>query len=143
MLKTVLGSKIHRATVTQADLNYVGSLTVDSLLMRAARLVPGERVSVVDVTNGTRLETYLIEGVPGSGVIGVNGAAAHLIHVGDIIIIMSYNVISHRKAAKYLPFVVHVDEKNTIRHHGKDPAEARSKDLSAPDFSLPRPSKYD
>ena len=89
MLRTILGSKIHRATVTQADLNYVGSVTVDADLLAAAGLIEGEKVAIVDVTNGARLETYVITGRPGTGEICINGAAAHLIHPGDIVILIS------------------------------------------------------
>src|ERR1044071_8309241 len=94
----MLKSKIHRAIVTQADLHYVGSLTVDSALMEAADLLPGELVHVVDVTNGARLETYVIEGERGSGVIGINGAAARLIHPGDLVIIISYAQVTDAEA---------------------------------------------
>ena len=83
-------SKIHRATVTHADLHYVGSVTVDADLLDAADILPGEMVSIVDITNGSRLETYTIAGVRGSGVIGINGAAAHLVNVGDLVILMTY-----------------------------------------------------
>jgi aspartate 1-decarboxylase len=89
MRRTMLKSKVHQATVTHADLHHVGSLTVDAGLMEAADLLPGERVHVVDINNGARLETYVIEGPPGSGVIGVNGAAARLVHPGDLVIIIS------------------------------------------------------
>src|SRR3954471_16847115 len=87
MLRTMFKSKIHRATVTEADLHYVGSVTVDAELMAAADLLPEELVHIVDITNGARLETYVIEGEPGSGVIGINGAAAHLVHPGDLVIL--------------------------------------------------------
>src|SRR5699024_759976 len=90
MFRTMLKSKIHRATVTHADLHYVGSVTVDAELMKAADLYEGEQVAIVDVTNGARLETYVITGEPGTGVIGINGAAAHLIDPGDIVILISY-----------------------------------------------------
>ena len=87
MHRRMMKSKIHRATVTAADLHYVGSITIDADLLDAADLLPGEQVAVVDVTNGARLETYVIEGERGSGVIGINGAAAHLVHTGDLVII--------------------------------------------------------
>ena len=90
MMRTMLKSKIHRATVTQADLHYVGSVTIDEDLLDAADLLPGEQVAIVDVTNGARLETYVIPGERGSGVIGINGAAAHLVHPGDLVIMISY-----------------------------------------------------
>jgi aspartate 1-decarboxylase len=124
MLRTMLKSKIHRATVTHADLNYVGSLTVDEDLMDAADLLPGERVAVVDVTNGARLETYLIAGERGSGVLGVNGAAAHLVKPGDLVIVISYGLMDTAEAAGYRPRVVFVDEANRVRHAGADPAHA-------------------
>lgn len=110
----MLKSKIHRATVTQADLDYIGSLTVDTDLMKAADLLPGEQVHVVDVTNGARLETYVIEGDAGSGVIGINGAAAHLVHPGDVVIIISYRMIAEDRARDVEPLVVHVDADNRI-----------------------------
>ena len=114
-------SKIHRATVTRADLHYVGSLTVDADLMDAADLLPGEQVAVVDVTNGARLETYLIEGERGSGVIGVNGAAAHLVAPGDLVIVISYASMSDADAKAFVPRVVHVDAANKIVELGSDP----------------------
>ena len=124
MLRTMLKSKIHRATVTQADLDYVGSLTVDEELLDAADLLPGEQVAVVDVTNGARLETYVIAGERGSGVIGVNGAAAHLVHPGDLVIVISYGLMDTAEAAAYQPKVVLVDSANHVRHTGGDPAHA-------------------
>jgi aspartate 1-decarboxylase len=123
MFRTMLKSKIHRATVTQADLHYVGSVTVDEDLMDAADLLAGEQVAVVDVTNGARLETYVIPGERGSGVIGINGAAAHLVHPGDLVIIMSYAVLSDAEARTLQPRVVHVDEQNRIVKLGNDAAE--------------------
>src|SRR6202790_365461 len=105
MLRTMLKSKLHRATVTQADLHYVGSITIDADLMDAADLLPGEQVAVVDVTNGARLETYVIEGDRGSGVIGINGAAAHLIHAGDLVIIISYASVPDTEAKVFEPRV--------------------------------------
>jgi aspartate 1-decarboxylase len=124
MLRTMLKSKIHRATVTQADLHYVGSVTVDEDLLDAADLIPGEQVAIVDVTNGARLETYVIPGVRGSGVIGINGAAAHLVHPGDLVILISYAQMDTVEARAYQPRVVHVDAKNRIIELGTDPAEA-------------------
>ena len=122
MLRTMLKSKIHRATVTQADLHYVGSVTLDADLMEAADLLPGEQVAIVDVTNGARLETYVIEGARGSGVIGINGAAAHLIHPGDLVILISYAQMDDELARRYQPRVVHVDAGNRIVELGSDPA---------------------
>ena len=125
MYRTMFKSKIHRATVTQADLNYVGSITIDPDLMDAADLLPGEQVAVVDVTNGARLETYVIEGERGSGVIGINGAAAHLVHVGDLVIIISYASMPDAQAKAYLPTAVFVDQGNRIAHIGNDIAYPR------------------
>jgi aspartate 1-decarboxylase len=122
MYRTMLKSKVHRATVTQADLHYVGSITVDADLMDAADLLPGEQVAVVDVTNGARLETYVIEGERGSGVIGINGAAAHLMHVGDLVIVISYAAVPDAEAKAYEPRVVFVDGANRVVHEGADPA---------------------
>jgi aspartate 1-decarboxylase len=124
MLRTMLKSKIHRATVTQADLHYVGSLTIDEDLMDAADLLPGEQVAVVDITNGARLETYLIPGPRGSGVIGINGAAARLVHVGDLVILISYATMSDEEARTLPPKVVFVDASNAITGLGGDPAQA-------------------
>ncbi|HEV3171934.1 MAG TPA: aspartate 1-decarboxylase [Actinocrinis sp.] len=122
MYRTMLKSKIHRATVTQADLHYVGSVTVDADLMDAADLLPGEQVAIVDVTNGARLETYVIEGERGSGVIGINGAAAHLVHPGDIVILISYQSVEDREARVLKPRIVHVDSDNRIVDLDADPA---------------------
>jgi aspartate 1-decarboxylase len=121
--RTMLKSKIHRATVTQADLHYVGSVTVDQDLLDAADLLAGERVAIVDVTNGARLETYVIPGERGSGVIGINGAAAHLVHPGDVVILISYAQMDDELARRYQPRVVHVDAGNRIVQLGTDPAE--------------------
>ncbi|WP_205480531.1 aspartate 1-decarboxylase [Sphingomonas arenae] len=123
MMRTMLKSKIHRATVTQADLHYVGSVTIDEDLLDAADLLPGEQVAIVDVTNGARLETYAIPGERGSGVIGINGAAAHLVHPGDLVIIISYAVLGDAEARAYQPKIVHVDGANRIVELGSDPAE--------------------
>jgi aspartate 1-decarboxylase len=116
-------SKIHRATVTQADLHYVGSVTIDADLLDAADLLPGELVNIVDITNGARLETYVIEGERGSGVVGINGAAAHLVHPGDLVIIISYAQVSDAEARALKPAVVHVDRDNRIVALGADPSE--------------------
>jgi aspartate 1-decarboxylase len=124
MLRTMLKSKIHRATVTQADLHYVGSVTVDEDLLDAADLLPGELVHIVDVTNGARLETYTIAGPRGSGVIGINGAAAHLVHPGDLVILIGYGQMDTAEARAYRPKVVFVDERNRISGTGADAAEA-------------------
>jgi aspartate 1-decarboxylase len=122
MQRTLLGGKIHRATVTQADLHYVGSITIDQDLMDAADLVEGEQVQVVDIDNGARLVTYAIEGPAGSGVIGINGAAARLISPGDLVIIMSFHQVDERERADHVARVVHVDERNRIVELGTDPS---------------------
>jgi aspartate 1-decarboxylase len=116
-------SKIHRCTVTQADLHYVGSVTIDQDLMDAADLLPGEQVQIVDITNGARLETYVIEGPRGTGVIGINGAAAHLVQPADLVIIISYASMSDDEARTFQPRVVHVDASNKIIDLGSDLAE--------------------
>src|SRR5215469_15545630 len=101
MIRTMMKSKIHRATVTHADLHYVGSVTLDSALMEAADLLEGEQVAIVDITNGARLETYVIPGERGSGVIGINGAAAHLVRPGDLVILISYGQMDSAEARSY------------------------------------------
>ncbi|GAA2062045.1 aspartate 1-decarboxylase [Williamsia deligens] len=123
MRRTMLGGKIHRATVTQADLHYVGSITVDTDLMQAADIVDGEQVQVVDISNGARLTTYVIPGPSGSGVIGINGAAAHLVEPGDLVIIMSFREVEDTELADHEARVVHVDADNAIVALGTDPAE--------------------
>jgi aspartate 1-decarboxylase len=123
VMRVMMKSKIHRATVTQADLHYVGSVTLDAALMEAADLLEGEQVAIVDITNGARIETYVIPGHAGSGVIGINGAAAHLVHPGDLVIIMSYAVVTDAEARAMKPHVVHVDEQNRVVKIGNDPAE--------------------
>jgi aspartate 1-decarboxylase len=123
MMRIMMKSKIHRATVTQADLHYVGSVTMDADLMDAADLLEGEQVAIVDITNGARLETYVIPGPRGTGVIGINGAAAHLVHPDDLVIIMSYAMFDDADARTLVPTVVHVDETNRVVKIGNDPAE--------------------
>jgi aspartate 1-decarboxylase len=115
MQREVLRGKIHRATVTEANLEYEGSLTVDRDLMDAAGLAPYERIDVYDVTNGSRFSTYLIEGARGSGVICVNGAAAHLARAGDRVIITGYGLATEAELKSHHPKVVLVDERNRIR----------------------------
>ena len=122
MLRTMMKSKIHRATVTQADLHYVGSVTVDEDLLDAADLLSGELVHIVDITNGARLETYTIAGERGSGVIGINGAAARLVSVGDLIIIMSFKQVDEHERAAYAPRVAHVNAQNQLVEIGSDPS---------------------
>ncbi|MET0897106.1 MAG: aspartate 1-decarboxylase [Mycobacterium sp.] len=123
MTRTLLAGKIHRATVTQADLHYVGSITIDSDLMQSADIVDGEQVHVVDITTGARLVTYAITGSPGSGVIGINGAAAHLISPGNLVIIMSFVGVEESQRTRHRPRVVHVDSDNRIVAVGSDPAQ--------------------
>ena len=136
MLRTMMKSKIHRATVTQADLHYVGSVTVDEDLLDAADLLSGELVHIVDVTNGARLETYTIAGERGSGVIGINGAAAHLMQENDIVILITYAQMTTEEAKSYEPKVVHVDENNRVIQLGNDPAEGLTPGLLRPPFAL-------
>lgn len=121
MFRTMLKSKIHRATVTEADLHYVGSVTIDADLMDAADLLEGEQVAIVDITNGARLETYVITGERGSGVIGINGAAAHLVHPGDLVILISYGVMDELESRSFQPRVIFVDAGNQIVERGSDP----------------------
>ncbi len=114
MLRNVLWAKIHRAVVTAADLHYVGSITVDPVLMEAAGMVSWERVQVVDVENGNRLETYIIPGTPGKGEIQLNGAAARLVSPGDHVIIMAYAMLTEEELATHRPTVVLAGEGNSI-----------------------------
>jgi aspartate 1-decarboxylase len=122
MFREMLKSKIHRATVTQADLHYVGSITISGELMEAADLLPGEKVDVVDIDNGARLSTYVIEGPRDSGVIGINGAAARLISPGDLVIVIGYAVVEDAEARRLEPGIVFVDEENRIVEIGDDAA---------------------
>jgi aspartate 1-decarboxylase len=131
VLRTMLKSKLHRATVTQADLHYVGSVTIDAELMDSADLLVGEQVTIVDIDNGARLETYVIEGPRGSGVIGINGAAARLVHPGDLVIILSYGIMTDAEARTARPRVVFVDAQNRIIGRGADPAAAIPDDASS------------
>ena len=124
MLRMMMKSKIHRATVTQADMHYVGSVTVDEDLLDAADLLPGELVHIVDITNGARLETYTIAGERGSGVIGINGAAARLVQPGDLVILIAYGQMDDAEARSFSPHVVFVDADNRVVATGADPAEA-------------------
>ena len=124
MLRTMLKSKIHRATVTQADLHYVGSCTIDADLMDAADLLEGEQIDIVDINNGNRLTTYVIAGDRGTGVIGINGAAARLISPGDLVIIIGYAHFTAEDLKNYHPHVIFVDEDNKQLESGEDPAHA-------------------
>ena len=122
MFRHMLKSKIHRATVTDASLHYVGSLTLDADLMDAAGLLPGEQVHIVDINNGARLETYIIEGPRNSGSVCINGAAARLFHPGDLVIIIGYGLMDETEAKAAEPSVVFVDENNKMISTGTDPA---------------------
>ncbi|WP_172191548.1 aspartate 1-decarboxylase [Actinomyces faecalis] len=121
--RTMMTSKIHRATVTQADLNYVGSITVDAALLEAADLLPGERVDICNCTNGNRLSTYVIPGERGAGEICVNGAAAHLVSPGDVVILIAYSQIDDAAARSYQPHVVFVDDRNQVVDRGSEPGQ--------------------
>ena len=115
MLLNLMKSKIHCATVTEANLAYMGSITIDEALMEAAHILPHERVQVVNNNNGARLETYVIKGARGSGVVCLNGAAARCVQPGDIVIIMSYATMTEEEARAHTPIVVMLDEKNQQR----------------------------
>jgi aspartate 1-decarboxylase len=114
MRRTMLKSKVHRATVTGSDLNYVGSITMDPELLEAADIREHEQVHVLDIDNGARFETYTIAGTPGSGEITINGAAARLVHTGDKVIVVSYAEYEESELDSYEPRVVHVDQDNRI-----------------------------
>jgi aspartate 1-decarboxylase len=113
-MRTMLKSKIHRASVTGADINYEGSITLDPVLMEAADILPCEQVHVLDVDNGARLTTYAIEGARGSGEVILNGAAARLVHTGDTVIILTYEDLPEDRLASHQPTLVYVDERNSI-----------------------------
>jgi aspartate 1-decarboxylase len=115
MRLTMLKAKIHRATVTEANVDYDGSLTVDATLLEASGILPNELIHVWDITRGTRLVTYALAGEPGSGVMCVNGAGAHLVKPGDLVIVAAYAELDEAEARRHQPTVVRVDEKNRIR----------------------------
>ncbi|HZJ84192.1 MAG TPA: aspartate 1-decarboxylase [Syntrophomonadaceae bacterium] len=115
MLRYMLKSKIHRAVVTQADLDYVGSITIDKNLMEAADIVANEKVTIVNNNNGERFETYVIEGEPGSKIICLNGAAARLVQKGDVVIILTYTLLEDGECATHKPKLVFVNEDNEIQ----------------------------
>ncbi|WP_297005470.1 aspartate 1-decarboxylase [uncultured Corynebacterium sp.] len=123
MLRTMMKSKIHRATVTQADLHYVGSCTIDADLMESADILEGEQIDIVDVDNGARLTTYAITGERGSGMISINGAAAHLVHPGELVIIIGYGQYTAEELKDHKPRVVFVDGDNRQVSLGDDPAD--------------------
>lgn len=115
MLREMLRAKVHRATVTETNVNYEGSLTLDAALMKAAGMIPYERIDVYNADSGTRFSTYLIEGAPGSGVVCVNGAAAHLARPGERIIVATYAAFSPEEIATHHPTVVLVDSANRVK----------------------------
>jgi aspartate 1-decarboxylase len=115
MLRSVLKSKIHRATITEADLNYEGSLTIDRSLLEAVDIIQFERIMVYNINNGERFDTYAIEGEAGSGVIGLNGAAARKGHVGDLIIIATYVQLDETELSEFKPSILLLDENNKVK----------------------------
>ncbi len=121
--RTMVAGKIHRATVTGADVDYVGSISIDTDLMDEANILVGQQVDVVDVTNGARLTTYTIPAPAGSGKVELHGAAAHLIHEGDLVIILAYVSLPESQAREHRPAVVHVDEQNRRINLGDDLAQ--------------------
>ncbi|MCD4557735.1 aspartate 1-decarboxylase [Schaalia sp. lx-100] len=121
VMRPMIQGKIHRATVTAADLHYVGSVTVDADLLDAADIVAGQQVDIADITNGNRLTTYTIAGPRGSGIIQLNGAAAHLVDVGDLVIIMAYCHVPQSQVGTWKPSVVFVDANNRIIEVGNHP----------------------
>lgn len=129
MMLTMLKGKIHRATVKQAEVDYIGSITIDSKLMEAAGILEYEKVQVADVNNGKRLETYVIAGEPGSGMICLNGAAAHYVEVGDKVIIMCYAQVDEREATQMKPRVVFVDDDNKASRITRYEKHGRLEDL--------------
>jgi len=114
MLRQFLLGKVHRGVVTRADLDYVGSITLDPLLIEAAGFMENEKIDIYDITNGSRLSTYVIPGVPGSGEIGINGAAAHLVRAGDLVILAAYGWLDAQESAHHKPRIVFVDEHNRV-----------------------------
>jgi aspartate 1-decarboxylase len=115
VIRYMLKSKVHRAVVTDADLNYVGSITLDKDLMDAADIIANEKVTIVNNNNGERFETYVIEGERGSGIVCLNGAAARLVQRGDIVIILTYTILDETECQDFKPHLVYVDEKNHIQ----------------------------
>lgn len=134
MLRTVCKSKIHRASVTEANVDYAGSITLDAQLMKAADLLPYEQVHLVDIENGARLVTYCIEGAPGSGTVCVNGAAARLISRGDKIIIISYAQVTPEELEEFSPKVILLDQQNRIQQVVSEAARLSGESGFAPPF---------
>lgn len=114
MRLTMLKSKLHRATVTEADLDYVGSISIDAALLEQSGILPNEQVDVLDITNGARLTTYAIAAPPGSGTIGINGAAARLVQTGDLVIIVAYAQMDEAQARAHKPVVLQLDARNRV-----------------------------
>lgn len=131
MKRIMMKGKIHRATITDTNVDYEGSITIDSLLLDAANILPYEQVHVVDIHNGSRFETYVIKGEPGSGKICVNGAAARLVARDDKVIILSYAVVEDEKAMDWHPDIVLVDSKNRIKSQGESSGMVNFTDLVA------------
>jgi aspartate 1-decarboxylase len=119
-MRMMLKGKVHRATVTEANVDYEGSITLDPLLLEAARFLPFEQVHVLDINNGSRLVTYAIEGERGSGVVCLNGAAARLVNVGDLVIVLAYDLLTEEEAREHHPRLVYVDERNSITRTATD-----------------------
>jgi len=130
VLLTLCKSKLHRATVTRADLHYVGSITIDAALLDAAGILPFERVQVVDIANGERFETYALAGTASSGTVCVNGSAARLVHVGDPVIIIAYAQLTPEEAQRHRPSIVLLKPDNTILEKLSPERAARLGDLS-------------
>jgi aspartate 1-decarboxylase len=142
-LRHVLLGKIHRAVVTRADIDYVGSISIDETLIEAAGFLPNEKVDIYDVTNGSRLATYVIAAERGSGEIGINGAAAHLVRPGDLVIIAAYGYMKEKQARRHVPSVVFVDERNRPTHvagQELNPPQ-RPFDDAAPTPPMPQPKR--
>lgn len=127
MLRQLMKSKVHRATVTDAHLDYVGSLTMDAALMKAVDLLPDEKVHVVNINTGARFETYVIEGEAGSGTVCANGAAARLVQPGDLVIVIAYGLYDEAEARKHRPKVAFVDSKNRIIPEERAAAASRKR----------------
>ncbi|WP_022867458.1 aspartate 1-decarboxylase [Schaalia vaccimaxillae] len=136
VMREMIQGKIHRATVTGADLHYVGSITVDADLLAAANIAPGQRVDIADVNNGNRLSTYTIAGEAGSGVVQLNGAAAHMVDEGDLVIIMAYAHVPESQVRDWKPAVVFVDSDNRIVEEGTNPGAVPEESQRAVELGL-------
>ncbi|WP_026459928.1 aspartate 1-decarboxylase [Schaalia suimastitidis] len=136
VMRPMVQGKIHRATVTGADLHYVGSVTIDENLLDAADIVPGQQVDIVDITNGNRLTTYTIAGERGSGVLQVNGAAAHLVTTGDLVIVIAYCHVPESRARQWKPAVAFVDADNRLVDVGDNPGTVPEDSARATELGL-------